>query len=138
MCCIYFNCALNYSNLNNRTGTLGTARGGIGTAGATVGIDGVLGAGGSVGVEGIFGVGGYVCTLGAILVIVTDNVAPAGEGMIGAGDNIGLPLRGVAAATIPPQWHCPLVCKSLRWAVDHDNMRTFSLLDFCQVLLLLL
>jgi hypothetical protein len=138
MCCIYFNCALNYSNLNNRRGTLGTARGGIGTAGATVGIDGLLCDGGSVGVEGIFGVGGYVCTFGAILVRVTDNVGPPGEGMIGAGDNIGLPLRGVAAATTLPQRHCPLVCKSLRWAADHDTRRTISLLDYCQVLLLLL
>jgi hypothetical protein len=73
-------------------GTLSTARGGIGTSDATGGIDGVLGAGGRVGDEGIFGVGGYVCTLGAILFRVTDNVGPAGEGMIGAGDNIGLPL----------------------------------------------
>jgi hypothetical protein len=64
----------------------------IGTAEATVGIDGVLGAGGSVGVEGIFGIGGYVCTLCAILVRVTDNVGPAGEVTIGAGYNIGLPL----------------------------------------------
>jgi hypothetical protein len=92
MCFIYFNCALNYSNLTNRTGTLDTARGGIGTAGATVGIDGVLGAGGSVGVEGIFGVGGCVGTLSAILFRVTGNIGPVGEGMIGARDNFGLPL----------------------------------------------
>jgi hypothetical protein len=68
-----------------------------------VGIHGVLGAGDSVGVEGIFDVGGYVCTLGAILVKFTDNVGPAGEGMIRAGNSIGLPLRGVAATTTLPQ-----------------------------------
>jgi hypothetical protein len=53
-----------------------------------VGMDGVLDAGGRVGVDGIFGVCGCVGTLCARLVRVTDNVGPAGEEMIGAGDNV--------------------------------------------------
>jgi hypothetical protein len=69
---------------------------------------------------------------------VTNNAGPAGEGMIGARDNIGLPLRDIAAATALPQWRCPLVCKFLRWAADHGTRRKISLLDCCQVLLLLL